>query len=64
MNKQTKLLLDVLALTEKYQNLYIDARNSRDTSVSDESREYWTKEAEIRLNQMDVMTEVCKLVNK
>ena len=64
MNKQTKLLLDVLALTEKYQNLYIDARNSSDTSVSDESREYWTKEAEIRLNQMDVMTEVCKLVNK
>ena len=62
MNEQTKLLIGVLDLTKKYQDLF--HKENRDTSVSDESRDYWTKEAQIRLNQMDVMTEVCKLVNK
>jgi len=64
MNDQTKLLIGVLDLTKKYQYLFHEAKENRDTSVSDESRDYWTKEAQIRLNQMDVMTEVCKLVNK
>tara|TARA_R110002073_G_scaffold25008_6_gene83519 strand:- start:2385 stop:2579 length:195 start_codon:yes stop_codon:yes gene_type:complete len=64
MNDQTKLLIGVLDLTKKYQDLFHEAKENRDTSVSDESRDYWTKEAQIRLNQMDVMTEVCKLVNK
>jgi|TARA_R110000824_G_scaffold142976_1_gene310347 hypothetical protein len=64
MNEQTKLLIGVLDLTKKYQDLFHEAKENRDTSVSDESRDYWTKEAQIRLNQMDVMTEVCKLVNK
>ena len=64
MNDQTKLLIGVLDLTKKYQDLFHEAKENRDTSVSDESRDYWTKEAQIRLNQMNVMTEVCKLVNK
>ena len=64
MNEQTKLLIGVLDLTKKYQDLFHEAKENRDTSVSDESRDYWTKEAQIRLNQMNVMTEVCKLVNK
>ena len=64
MNEQTKLLIGVLDLTKKYQDLYHEAAENRDTSVSDESRAYWTKEAQIRLHQMDVMTEVCKVVNK
>lgn len=64
MNEKTKLLIGVLDLTKKYQDLFHEAKENRDTSVSDESRDYWTKEAQIRLNQMDVMTEVCKLVNK
>ncbi len=64
MNEKTKLLIGVLDLTKKYQDLFHEAAENRDTSVSDESRDYWTKEAQIRLNQMDVMTEVCKLVNK
>ena len=64
MNEQTKLLIGVLDLTKKYQDLFHEAKENRDTSVSDESRAYWIKEAQIRLNQMDVMTEVCKLVNK
>jgi len=64
MNEQTKLLIGVLDLTKKYQDLFHEAKENRDTSISDESRDYWTKEAQIRLNQMDVMTEVCKLVNK
>ena len=64
MNEKTKLLIGVLDLTKKYQDLFHEAKENRDTSVSDESRDYWTKEAQIRLNQMNVMTEVCKLVNK
>ena len=64
MNDQTKLLIGVLDLTKKYQDLFHEAAENRDTSVSDESIAYWTKEAQIRLNQVNVMTEVYKFVNK
>ena len=50
MNEQTKLLIGVLDLTKKYQDLYHEAAENRDTSVSDESTAYWTKEAQIKPN--------------
>ena len=64
MNKQTKLLLEVMDLIKSYEDLHYEMAQGFMLAMSDTSKAYYIREVDIATNQIKAIKEVYKVINK